>query len=395
TNPPYGARMGERDDSLAIYEQLGARLRGFVGWRAAVLTGASEHARALGHRPEARRELANGPLQCELLTFTIVEEPAVALPEDLVGRLRKNLKTLGRWARRAGVTCYRIYDADIPSYAIAVDVHETDAGRCLHIHEYAAPSSIDPDKARARLDAAVAAAAAVLEVPWPRVFVKQRRRQRKGEQYERIAEEGSRFVVREGPCRLLVNFTDHLDTGLYLDHRDTRALIGELAAGRDFLNLFAYTATASVHAALGGARSTTSVDRSNTYCDWALDNLALNGLDADRHRVIRADVDAFLRTERRRYGLVFVDTPTFSNARHTPDTFDVQRDHVALLRAVARLLTRDGVIVFSTHARRFELDSEALADLPLVVTDITRETIPRDFARAPRIHRCYRFDPRP
>jgi 23S rRNA (guanine2445-N2)-methyltransferase / 23S rRNA (guanine2069-N7)-methyltransferase len=194
--------------------------------------------------------------------------------------------------------------------------------------------------------------------------------------------------VREGPCRLLVNFTDYLDSGLFLDHRLTRALLGELAKGRRFLNLFCYTASATVHAGLGGATSTTSVDMSNTYLDWAERNLALNGLHGRGHELIQADVLQWLKAGRgRRYGLIFLDPPTFSRSKRMEDTLDVQRDHVELIHDAAALLERDGVLIFSTNLRRFRLDRDALADF--TVEDITYRTIPEDFKRNPKIHQCF------
>ncbi len=312
-----------------------------------------------------------------------------------VNRLRKNRRTLGRWARREQISCYRVYDADIPEFAVAVDLYETTLGRALHMQEYAPPKSIDPALAAARLDAATAGAAEVLEVPRERVFVKVRERQRGASQYRRRADPGARgtmYEVREGPCRLLVNFTDYLDTGLFLDHRITRARLGELALGKRVLNLFAYTASASVHAGLRGASATVSVDLSRTYCGWARENLALNELAPSRHEVVRADVLEFLRhAPAGDFELAFVDPPTFSNSKSTRADLEVQRDHVKLILGTLRLLTPGGALIFSCNRRRFTLDEDALrsARPELTIEDITRATIPKDFARNPRIHHCW------
>lgn len=313
--------------------------------------------------------------------------------EALRNRLRKNLRALSRWARREGVGCYRVYDADMPEFAVALDLYETNRGRALHLQEYAPPSSVEPARAEARLDAAVTVAGELLEVPPERVFVKVRARQRGAAQYGRQREEqGELYEVQEGPCRLLVNFTDYLDTGLFLDHRLARARLGALALGKRVLNLFAYTASASVHAGLQGARATTSVDLSRRYCEWATENLALNQLDPRRHAVVRADVLEFLRHGApESFDLAFVDPPTFSNSKSTRADFEVQRDHVALLRGALRLLTPGATLLFSCNKRRFELDEAALraGRAGLEIADITRETIPRDFARNQRVHRCW------
>ncbi len=396
-NPPYGERLGEIAELEPLYASLGAGLRShFPGWRAAVFTGNPQLGRALGLRAKRIHAFFNGPIKCQLLHFDLFAEtpaiPAAEAPRPLsdgaqmvANRLRKNLKHLERWARRESLECYRLYDADLPEYAVAVDRY----GDYLHVQEYAPPVTVDPHQAKVRLREALAAVRAVFDVPRERVILKVRQKQKGADQYRKLAATGDFHEVREGGCRFLVNLRDYLDTGLFLDHRPTRKLLGELAAGRDFLNLFAYTGTATVHAGLGGARSTVSVDLSRTYLDWARRNLELNGLTGPNHRLIQGDVLDWVNAERGRYGLIFLDPPTFSNSKRMDATFDVQRDHVALLTSVARLLTSDGILIFSNNNRRFRLDQESLSDLAIV--DITPATIPPDFARNPRIHSCWRM----
>ncbi|HHC71492.1 MAG TPA: bifunctional 23S rRNA (guanine(2069)-N(7))-methyltransferase RlmK/23S rRNA (guanine(2445)-N(2))-methyltransferase RlmL [Thiotrichales bacterium] len=306
----------------------------------------------------------------------------------LLNRLRKNRRHLARWLEREGITCYRLYDADIPEYAVAVDLYQAEA---LHVHlqEYQAPRSIPEEKTRQRLETAVAAVEEALEVPRERIQVKVRRTRKRGEQYEKLAGTGRFHEVREDGLRLLVNFTDYLDTGLFLDHRITRRMVREQAGGRRFLNLFAYTGTATVHAAAGGAVETTTVDLSRTYLEWAGRNMALNGFTGAEHRRVRADCLQWLREsdDRERYDLIFLDPPSFSTSKRMQGTFDVQRDHVWLIRTAMRLLTPGGLLIFSNNLRRFEMDRDALAAFDL--RDITRATLPRDFARNPRIHHCW------
>jgi 23S rRNA (guanine2445-N2)-methyltransferase / 23S rRNA (guanine2069-N7)-methyltransferase len=303
-------------------------------------------------------------------------------------RLRKNLRHLGKWARRESVTCYRVYDGDLPEYALAVDLYEGWA----HVQEYAAPATVDPARAQRRLADAMAVIPEALGIPVERVVLKVRRRQKGLSQYERQAAAGLFREVREGGLRFLVNLTDYLDTGLFLDHRLTRGMIRTLVAGGRFLNLFAYTGTASVYAAAGGATSTATVDMSAVFLDWARRNMALNGFHEGRtHRFVRADCLAWLAAARpERYHVIFVDPPTFSNSTRMGErTFDVPRDHEDLLRGAVQLLARDGVILFSNNFRHFKMHRRALPDL--TIEEITHATIPPDFHRNPRIHTCWRI----
>ena len=403
TNPPYGERLRGSEPLRQLYRRLGDTLKQrFGGYTAHVLCGDPELGKQVGLKPARRRVVFNGPIECRLLEIPVtapaMKRPAAATPpveggaaapaEAFANRLRKNLRTLGRWAEREGVTCYRVYDADLPEYAMAVDLYE----RWVHVQEYEPPATVDPRRAEARLHDALAALPGVLEVAPDDVFVKVRRRQRGLAQYEKLARSEDLREVHEGGYRFLVNLVDYLDTGLFLDHRPTRALLRDLARGRRFLNLFGYTGTATVYAAGGGAPSSVTVDLSQTYLAWARRNFALNGLKAAQHETVRADVLAWLGRERRRFGLIFLDPPTFSNSKGMRGTLDVQRDHVALLQAAARLLTPDGVLIFSTNFRRFNFDAVALPEL--VAEEITHATVPRDFARRPRIHQAWRIQRR-
>ncbi len=297
-------------------------------------------------------------------------------------RLRKNRKTLSKWARAAQLDCYRLYDADIPEYAVAVDCYRD----WVHVAEYAPPASVDAGVAEQRLADVLAAIPAVLDVPADRVVLKQRQRQRGSRQYQKVDQRGELMEVGEGPARLLVNLWDYLDTGLFLDHRKVRGYIGEQARNRRFLNLFCYTASASVHAALGGARFTDSVDLSANYLAWARRNLALNGLGETRHRTVQADVRQWLSDCETTYDLILLDPPTFSNSKRMHDTLDIQRDHVALIEQTMARLAPDGLLIFSTNQRRFRLD-ERLEER-FAVEDRTDWSLDRDFRRS-RIHQCW------
>ena len=406
-NPPYGERLGEESELPGLYRVLGEVLkRCYAGWRAAVFTGNPELGKVMGLRAHKMHVLYNGAIECKLLHFEVqpkqfvtdrgpaerllAQAPAALTPgaEMFANRLRKNLKQLGKWAEREKICCYRLYDADMPEYALAIDLYQG-AARWAHVQEYAAPKSIDPDKASERLQEAMSAIPGVLGIPAGQIFLKVRQRQKGSAQYERLAERGEFYEVQEDGLRLLVNFTDYLDTGLFLDHRLTRRMLRELARDKRFLNLFGYTGAATVHAAVG-ARATTTVDMSRTYLDWARRNLALNGFEGQKHELIQADVLVWLEEEvERRYDLIFLDPPTFSTSKRMQDTLDIQRDHVALVRAAGRLLGPGGTLIFSTNFRRFRLDREGLAEF--AVEDLSRATLPRDFECNPRIHQCFKL----
>ncbi|HLD14374.1 MAG TPA: bifunctional 23S rRNA (guanine(2069)-N(7))-methyltransferase RlmK/23S rRNA (guanine(2445)-N(2))-methyltransferase RlmL, partial [Burkholderiales bacterium] len=374
----------------------------FTGWHAAVFTGNPELGKHLGLRAQRMHKLYNGAIECKLLRFEITEQwfmrerapitdPAKlgAGAEMFANRLRKDWKHFGRWAKRQEISCYRLYDADLHEYNLAIDVYEGEK-RFVHVQEYEAPDTVEEHTAQKRLNQALTVIPLVLEIPPEQIFFKVRRRQKGRAQYEKLATTGAFHEVREGLCRLWVNFTDYLDTGLFLDHRLTRTMLGELARDKRFLNLFGYTGSATVHAALGGARSTTTVDMSWTYLDWAQRNLELNGIQSPKHELVQADVLKWLKEPRdQKYDLIFLDPPTFSRSKRMDDTLDIQRDHVGLIRDTVALLAPGGMLIFSTNLRKFKLDREALADLK--VEDITRRTIPPDFERNPRIHQCFRI----
>ncbi len=410
-NPPYGERLGAESELRPLYEEIGAVLRErFGGWKAALFTGNPGLALRVGIRATRSHTLYNGALECRLFQLEVEPErfmrasrpgaasrgggpglPAAAgaLAEPLANRLRKNLKTLGAWARREGISCWRLYDADMPEYAVAIDLYRVrDGGQTWAVvQEYAAPKSVDPGRAAARLADALATVPAVLGIPPERVVLKVRRRRARGEQYEKLADERSFHVVEEAGLAFQANFTDYLDTGLFLDTRPVRALLRSLASGKSFLNLFCYTGTATVAAAAGGAGATVSVDLSSTYLSWAQRNLRLNGFGGRAHELVRADARAWLHGERRRFGLIYLDPPAFSTSNAMRGTLDIQRDHVPLLLDAAGLLEPGGTLVFCTNLRRFKLDAGALPGLSL--EEITRRTIPRDFAGNPRIHSCW------
>lgn len=298
-------------------------------------------------------------------------------------RVLKMARHLGKWARRTGVSCYRIYDADIPEFPLAIDLYED----CLHIAEYKRRHSLTPDEYEAWRSGCIAVLSEVLEMPEENIFFKLREPQKGKAQYEKQAWQKREISVRENGLRFWVNLSDYLDTGLFLDHRITRSRVGERAAGKRVLNLFAYTGSFTVYAAAGGARATTTIDLSNTYLEWAQRNLELNGLAGPQHRFLREDVIEWLKhPSGEPYDLVILDPPTFSNSKRMREVLDVQRDHVDLIHGALKRMSPGGILYFSTNLRSFKMENSRIKGAQ--IKDITRQTIPEDF-RNQRIHHCF------
>ena len=397
TNPPYGKRIGESKQLKSLYLDLGRSLKtGFPGWDVALFTASHELAKFFGLRAHHKNTLYNGPLKCTLYQYRI-REVKTALSsanvantaavsgndaEMFVNRLSKNIKHLSRWMRKDNISCYRVYDADIPQYAIAVDVYEN----WVHVQEYEPPKTVDAVQAFVRLNDAVDAISSILGINKSKIVLKTRKKQSGAEQYTRHDETSQTLIAKEGGLRFKINLKDYLDTGLFLDHRLTRKLISRIVQNKSFLNLFAYTGTATVYAAAGGASCSTTVDMSNTYLAWAQE---LNNLSGKQHEFIREDCIKWLidaKKEGRRYQLIFLDPPTFSNSKRMDHTFDIKRDHVELLKHTMELLDDNGILIFSSNAHGFKLDQTHLETYS--IRDITRMTTTEDFRRKPA-HVCW------
>jgi len=433
TNPPYGERLGEVESLKMLYAHLGERLRNeFQGWRAGVFTGNPELGKQMGLRSDKKYKLFNGTIPSELLMFSIddnafvqsrieqdgrfsqdseerkaaeklvqetnKQEQEAALSNGakmLANRLQKNFKTLEKWAKKNNVHCYRLYDADMPEYAAAIDIyrgtplHGRHEQMYINVQEYAAPKSVDEDRAAQRFAEIEAAIPFALDVPIQNISYKQRRRNKGTMQYEKLTEvpTGELFSVIEGDSKLHINMWQYLDTGLFLDHRIVRDMIVDNVKDARFLNLFCYTATASVRAAMAGARYTVSVDMSNTYLNWARKNFALNGLSESRNRLEQADCLKWLEENEQQFDVILLDPPSFSNSKRMEDVLDVQRDHVSMINNCMRVLSEDGTLVFSNNLRTFKLDTEALS--AYTIRDVSAETIDEDFKRNPKIHQCW------
>lgn len=390
SNPPYGERLESEPALIALHSLLGRLLKAqFGGWNLSLFSASVDLLNCLQLRADRQFKAKNGPLDCVQKNYHLAENTgeakAPAMAEDFANRLRKNVKKLEKWARQEGIECYRLYDADLPDYNVAVDRYAD----WVVVQEYAAPKTIDAQKARQRLFDIIAATIHVLGIAPNKLVLKTRERQKGNNQYQKMNEKGDFIEVSEYNARLWVNLTDYLDTGLFLDHRIARRMLGQMSKGKDFLNLFAYTGSASVHAGLGGARSTTTVDMSRTYLEWAERNLRLNGLSGRAHRLIQADCLGWLQETDEQFDLIFIDPPTFSNSKRMEESFDVQRDHMRLMEDLKRLMCKGGTIMFSNNKRGFRMDLDGLAKLGLKAQEITQKTQSQDFARNRQIHNCW------
>ncbi|MBN2051617.1 MAG: bifunctional 23S rRNA (guanine(2069)-N(7))-methyltransferase RlmK/23S rRNA (guanine(2445)-N(2))-methyltransferase RlmL [Spirochaetales bacterium] len=405
TNPPYGIRMGS-EEGTDLPEVLGRVFRSsFPGWSVSILSPDEGFQKSAGMKADRVNTMFNGPIECRLYHFEIfsgadrkaftekADEGLSPGGEMFHNRLRKNLKHLKAWKEREKITCYRLYDADMSEYALAADLYQDVFGKIrVHVQEYAPPPEIDKARSATRLKDACTVIRREFGLSREDLILKVRRRQRGDSQYTRIAETTERFKIEEQGLRFLVTLTDYLDTGIFLDHRQTRELIRRLSEGKRFLNLFSYTGTASVYAAAGGAVSTVSVDTSKTYLDWGADNLLTNGFRGAGHSIVRQDSMTFLETSSDTYDLIFIDPPTFSNSKSREGFFDIQRDHGRLLSLAARRLTPGGLILFSTNARRFKFREDEIHGLS--AEEITAFTLPPDFQRGRSGHRAWLVSPR-
>ncbi|MDC0535682.1 bifunctional 23S rRNA (guanine(2069)-N(7))-methyltransferase RlmK/23S rRNA (guanine(2445)-N(2))-methyltransferase RlmL, partial [Francisellaceae bacterium] len=406
-NPPYGERLnsGQADELALFFKQFGKNLKDhFKGWELSIITSAPMMMKSLTIRSFKRYQLYNGALEATLLKFKIddeyfmrfesPEEKSARLLQKFIehqsessqmfeNRLRKNLKHLKRWAKREEISCYRIYDADLPEYAVAIDLYENH----VHIQEYQAGKNIDAHKAETRLQEAYYITHKVLEIPLEQIHLKVRKRQKGVQQYNKISDNQNDIIVKEGAAKFYVNFESYLDTGLFLDHRIMRKMVAESSKGKSLLNLFAYTCTASILAALNQAKQVTSVDMSNTYLDWGKRNFSLNKINLDKHQFIQADCLKWLERNNEKFDVIFLDPPTFSNSKRMEETLDIQRDHAKLIQLTMNSLNRKGVLYFSNNYRRFKLDQEVINQYQC--DDISNKCLPEDFKRRPNIHHCW------
>ncbi|MCL4220683.1 MAG: bifunctional 23S rRNA (guanine(2069)-N(7))-methyltransferase RlmK/23S rRNA (guanine(2445)-N(2))-methyltransferase RlmL [Phycisphaerales bacterium] len=399
TNPPWGERLGDREQLEELYRSFPLVLRRLETWSHFILTGYPDFERLIGQEATRRRKLyhaniqttyyqfhgpapggAEGPRE-KAPVFGGLNEKAERQAEMFATVLGKHARHLRKWPER-GITCYRLYERDIPEVPLVVDVYEGH----LHVAEYERPHERTPAQHADWLDRMMDTACRTLGIERDKAFLKSRGRRRGLSQYERVSDAGYTVVVGEQGLRFEVNLSDYVDTGLFLDHRITRAMVRERARGKRFLNLFSYSGAFTVYAASGGAQHTTTVDLSATYLDWAERNLLLNGFDDERHELVQADAMSFIESlgPGEKFDLMVIDPPTYSNSKRTEEDWDVQARHTELLFAAGEHLEQGGLIYFSTNFRKFK---PAFPE-SLVTREISHQTVPADF-RNKKIHRCW------
>jgi 23S rRNA (guanine2445-N2)-methyltransferase / 23S rRNA (guanine2069-N7)-methyltransferase len=402
SNPPYGERIGDSIALLSLFKQLGLNLKqNFMHWHLSLITGQPLLLKLLRLRKSKEFKLKNGPIDALLVNYELTEQQcelsegaesgAYYISKDgqaFDNRLDKNIKRLNKWAKKNDITAYRIYDADIPEYNVAVDYYD---GKIV-VYEYQAPKSINESQAEIRLLDALSILQSKFNLDSNGFSLKVRKSQKGKQQYEKEDNKYHRFTVGEYGAQFYVNIHDYLDTGLFLDHRETRKLFSTWCHGKSVLNLFCYTGSLSVHAALAGAEKVTSVDMSNTYINWAQDNFKLNGIERRDHDFVRADCLEWLTRTNQKFDMVFLDPPSFSNSKRMDRTWDVQRDHVEILKLVKERLTDQGIVLFSNNLRNFKLDEEGLGELGFSIKNITDATLPEDFKRNKKIHHCWKLE---
>ena len=390
-NPPYGERLSDATQLMPLYQQLGQVMHEhYQGWEMAVLTSNPMLAKAIGLRAHKQHyTVYNGALECKLYCFKLKDNRLKTGGDGqwqgqasmFANRLQKNVRHLQKWAKRHDVQCYRVYDHDLPEYAYAIDLYDNYAV----LQESAPPQSVPRHKAEQRSLEVLQIVPQVLNMMPANLVIKQRKQQKGSNQYQKMSQTHQSIIVKEGQAKFYVNLYDYLDTGLFLDHRLLRLRFAKLTQGTRFLNCFCYTAAASVHAALAGAL-TTNVDLSKTYMHWAKRNFQLNELDLEKHQ-FQEDCIAWLKTCRERFGVIFLDPPSFSNSKRMQGTLDIQRDHEMLITSAARLLEDNGTLYFSTNLRKFKLSPYISSHFE--VEDMTAETIDVDFKRNAKIHQCF------
>ncbi|WP_372857530.1 bifunctional 23S rRNA (guanine(2069)-N(7))-methyltransferase RlmK/23S rRNA (guanine(2445)-N(2))-methyltransferase RlmL [Pseudoalteromonas sp.] len=397
SNLPYGERIGSMAELVNLHRSLGVGFKKhFNHWKLALLGMDESLFKLLKLVKQKRYKFKNGPLDVELnlyqlddkqVSLTSDDKPALNFEGSMAfaNRLKKNKQGLKNWLKQNQVHAYRVYDADIPEYNVAVDIY----GDSAVIFEYAAPKEIDEKTSEKRLQDVISLTAQQLDIAPENIAVKVRKKQKGEEQYTPMAKQNRTMVVEEFGAKFKVNLFDYLDTGLFLDHRLARRYIQENAKDKRFLNLFAYTGTASVHAAIGGAKAITTVDLSKTYLKWGQDNFALNDISNTRYRFEQADCLKWLEHAQGQYDLIFLDPPTFSNSKRMKDAFDVQNDHIKLLTWVKKILSPSGTLIFSNNKRGFVMDEVGLMGLGLKAENISEKTLSPDFKRNKKIHNSW------
>lgn len=389
TNPPFGERLNSKQELMPFYQRFGEKMQTYAkGFDITLLSSDRFLSKATQLKVQKSYKLQNGPIECELLLYTL--RPLLENQESttlnanalmLKNRLLKNKKHLEKWLKKENIRAYRLYDKDLPEYAVAIDIYNDKA----LVQEYAPPKDIPLNKAQNRLLQVFKVLQEVLGISGKDILFKQRQKQKGKSQYQKHAQTKQRMIVSEANIQCYVNLHDYLDTGLFLDNRKLRTQF-ETVHTDSFLNLFCYTAVASLHAAFAGAK-TTNVDLSKTYLSWAKDNFALNQFDLNYHQFIHQDVFQFLKEDQKFYQRILLDPPSFSNSKRMRQNLDIQRDHASLITLAMERLKPEGKLFFVNNLKTFKLDETLKTCFD--IKHITKESLDKDFQRPKVIHHAY------
>ncbi len=399
-NPPFGERLSEVNELLDVYKNLGKQVKEqCLDWRLAVLTSEQKLSKAIGLKSFRQYKVKNGALDCMLALFEINEankfniEASKSISNEgqvLLNRIKKNQKKLVPWLKQQSINSYRLYDADLPEYNVAIDVYSNvEGGNYLHVQEYKAPKTLSDFKVEQRIKTVMDVLTIGLGYSLDKISLKQRQRQKGKKQYERVEQSNERMIVKDGSINCFVNLKDYLDTGLFLDHRRLRTSFDNIKAPAKFLNLFCYTGVASLHAAKNGA-VTTNVDLSHTYLNWAKDNFRINNHTIDKHDFIHADVLKWITESETKYEVIFCDPPSFSNSKRMEGVLDIQEDHPRIIELCMDLLTQNGQLYFSCNLKGFKLSKE-LSEI-YKIEEMTRQTTSKDFDGSRNTHQSYKIE---
>ncbi|QCI20498.1 bifunctional 23S rRNA (guanine(2069)-N(7))-methyltransferase RlmK/23S rRNA (guanine(2445)-N(2))-methyltransferase RlmL [Buchnera aphidicola (Brachycaudus cardui)] len=386
SNPPYGERHQTESQLVGLYIQLGVILKKhFKNWKASIFSSSIFLLNFLQMTEDKEYFLKNSALNCIQKNYTIFFKELPIENNEYKDRLKKNFNKLKKWSIQENIECFRVYNADLPNYNIIIDIYN----KWLVIQEYKAPKFIHCKKSHKRLCHAIYYAQEILSVDVNNIILKIRHRNKNKTQYKKLFDSNSFIQIKEYHSKFLVNLVDYLDTGLFSDKRLIRKLLGKMSQGKDFLNLFSYTGTASVYAGLGKANSTTSVDISNTYIQWSIRNMSINNLRGSNHHFIKSDCLNWLQKTNKKFDLIFINPPTFSNSKKMKKSFDLKRDYLILIRYLKKILRHKGNIIFSSSTHNFNINFDYLQKMKLNAKNITKKVQCKDYLNHSNIYHSW------
>jgi len=376
SNPPYGARCLTESQLVGLYVQLGiVSKKYFKNWQLSIFSSSTFLLKFLQMKSHQEYFFKNGPLDCIQKNYKIFTKYSCITNSEYQDRLSKNFKKLKKWANLEQLESFRIYNADLPNYNIIVDIYD----KWIVIQEYKAPTLIDNNKSFKRLCHAIYHTKEILSISINNIILKTRQKNKNKTQYKKLFSSNNYIIIKEYHAKFLVNLIDYLDTGLFSDKRLIRKLLGIMSRGKDFLNLFSYTGTASVYAGLGQAKTTTSVDISNTYIKWSMRNMSLNNLIGTQHHFVQTDCLNWIKKTHQKFDIIFINPPTFSNSKKMQHCFDLKRDYLDIMVNLKKILRYNGNIIFSSSTRNFEINFDHINKIKLYAKNITKKTQSKDY----------------